>query len=295
MIDPKLNTFINIGKLKSFTKTAELLHLTQPAISQHIKQLEEYYKVKLILKKGRQISLTEEGEMLLKYAKGFEANSLLLKRQLKNQSSFKKRYHIGATLTIGEFILPPLLGKYRILNDNIDIILNVKSFEDILIKLNSGEIDLGIVEGPFDKSKFNYKKLRDDELVFVTSSQSNLSNKLSIDINEIINNGSLILREKGSGTRMVFENKIFELGYTNFDLKIYMEVGSIGAIKSLVKANLGHTVISIEAVKREVLDGDLTVIPIKDFKIMREFNFIFLDNSPKDFIENFIQFLSTQQ
>ena len=291
MMDSKLTTFINVAKLKNYTRAAEMLNITQPAVSQHIKQLEEYYKVKLIKKKGRQISLTEEGELLLKNAKEFETNSLLLKRKLKNKSAAIKRYNIGATLTIGEFVLPYLLGDYKKLHNNIDIIMHVHNLEEVLKRMSNGEFDLGIIEGPFDKSKFNYKKFKDDELVLVASPLNSLSNKAKVEMSEIFNDGKLIMREKGSGTRMIFENKLLELGITLSDLNIYMEVGSIGAIKSLVEANLGYTVISREAVKREVETGVLSIIPIQGIRIMREFNFIFLDQSPKDFITDFMNFL----
>ena len=291
MMDSKLTTFINVAKLRSYTRAAELLNLTQPAVTQHIKQLEEYYDVKLIKKKGRQISLTEEGELLLKNAKEFEANSLLLERKLRNKSAVIKSYNIGATLTIGEFVLPNLLGKYKSLHKNIDVIMHVHNLEEVLKRMSNGEFDLGIVEGPFDKSKFNYKKLKDDELVLVVSPQNGMFKREKVEISEIINDGRLILREKGSGTRMIFENKLQELGYSLSDLKIYMEVGSIGAIKSLVEANLGYTVISKEAVKREVEAGTLAIIPIQGVRIMRELNFVFLDHSPKDFTEDFMRFL----
>lgn len=291
MMDSKLTTFINVVKLKSFTRAAELLNLTQPAVSQHIKQLEEYYEVKLIKKKGRQISLTEEGELLFRYAKEFEANSLLLERKLKNKSAVIKRYNIGATLTIGEFVLPSLLGEYKRLHNNIDVIMHVYNLEEILKKLGNGEFDLGIVEGPFDKGKFNYKKLKDDELVLVASPLNSFVKRARVELSDIINSGKLILREKGSGTRMIFENKLLELGVGLSNLKIYMEVGSIGAIKSLVEANLGYTVISREAVKREVEAGTLAIIPIQGIRIMREFNFVFLDQSPEDFTEEFMSFL----
>lgn len=292
MMDSKLTTFINVAKLKSYTRAAELLNLTQPAVTQHIKQLEEYYDVKLIKKNGRQISLTEEGELLLRNAKEFEANSLLLERKLRNKSSVIKRYNIGATLTIGEFVLPGLLGEYKRLHNNIDVIMHVYNSEEILKKLGNGEFDLGIVEGPFDKSKFNYKKLKDDELVLVASPLNCLSKRAKVEISEIISEGKLILREKGSGTRMIFENKLLELGVSLSNLKIYMEVGSIGAIKSLVEANLGYTVISREAVKREVKAGTLAIIPIQGIRIMREFNFIYLDHKPEDFTEDFMTFLT---
>lgn len=292
MIDSKLITFIHVAKLKSYTRTAELLNLTQPAVTQHIKQLEEYYKVQLIMKKGRQNLLTAEGEILLKYAKELESNSLLLERMLRNKSAVVKRYNIGATMTIGEFVLPHLLGEYKRLHSNIDVIMQVHNFEEILKRLGNGEYDLGIVEGPFDKNQFNYKKMKDDELVLVAAPHSSFAGRETVNIMDVIHIGKLILREKGSGTRMIFENKLLELGYNLSDVKIYMEVGSIGAIKSLVEVNLGYTIISKAAVKREVEAGTLMIIPIEDIKIMREFNYIYLDQRPIDFTEDFISFLT---
>lgn len=292
MIDSKLTTFINVAKLKSYTRTAELLNLTQPAITQHIKQLEEYYKVKLIMKKGRQISLTEEGEVLFRYAKEFEANSLTLERELRNKTSLVKRYNIGATLTIGEFVLPNFLGEYKRLHENIDVIINVSNLEENLKRLSNGEIDLGIVEGPFDKGKFICKKFKDDELVLVAAPSNSIAKSSKVDMSVIVNSGKLILREKGSGTRMTFENRLVEQGYSLSDLKVYMEIGNLGAIKSLVEANLGYTVISREAVKKEVEAGTLKIIPIRDIKFIREFNFVYLEHSPQNFIEDLMAFLT---
>lgn len=291
MIDPKLITFINVAKIKNYTKTAEELNMTQPAVTHHIKQLEDYYRVKLIQKKGRLLSLTEEGELLLKYAKDLEASSMVFERTLLNKSSLIKKYSIGATLTIGEFILPRLLGDHKKQHENIDIIMHVHNLEEITKRLGLGEFDLGIVEGPFDKSKFNYLKLQDDELVLAVSPQSTFASYLEVEISEIINNGKLIMREKGSGTRMIFENKLLELGISLQEVKTYMEVGSIGAIKSLVRANLGYTVISREAVRLEVEAGTLKLVPIQGVKIMREFNFIYTDNSQAEFVHSFIKFI----
>lgn len=291
MIDSKLTTFINVAKLKSYTKAAERLNLTQPAVTQHIKQLEKYYEVKLIKKNGRQISLTEEGELLLASAKEFEASSLLLEKKLRNKSSVVKRYNIGATLTIGEFTLPEILGEYKRIYSNTDVIMHVHNSEEVFKRMSSGEFELGIVEGPFDKSRFNYKKLKDDELVLVAASISSIAKRQKAEIGDLVRGGKLILREKGSGTRMIFENKLQELGYDLCEMKIFMEVGSIGAIKSLVEANLGYTVISKEAVKREVDSGALAVIPIQNIRIKREFNFVYLDHGPHDFIQNFMDFV----
>lgn len=291
MIDSKLTTFINAARLKNYTRTAELLNLTQPAVTQHIKQLEEHYGVKLIKKKGRQISLTEEGELLLEYANAFEASSLLLERKIKNKSAVIKRYNIGATLTIGEFVLPGLLGEHKRQNENIDILMQVNNLSEILKKLENGQLDFALVEGPFDKTKFKYSRLQEDELVLAVSPKSSLACRTEVEPEEIVKSGKLIMREEGSGTRIIFENKLLELGFELSELKIYMEIGSIGAIKSLVRADLGYTIISKEAVKEEAETRILKIVPLKGTKIMREFNFVYLDNSQKDFLESFMSFL----
>lgn len=291
MIDPKITTFIWAAKLNSFTKAAQMLNLTQPAVTQHIKQLEEHYKVKLFKKVGRQIYLTEEGELLFKYAKEIEANSLFIERTLNNKSALNKRYNVGTTLTIGEFVLPHILGQYKRQHENIDVIVHVYNTDENLKRLTSGELDLSIVEGLFDKSRFKYKKMRDDELVLVASPASTFASRGEVSLEDVAYSGKLILREKGSGTRMVFENKLSDLGLSLADLKVYMEVGSIGAIKSLVQANLGYTVVSREAVKKEVREGLLAVVPVKGIRIMREFNFIYMDMSQNSFIQEFVEYI----
>ncbi len=291
MIDPKITTFIWAAKLNSFTKAAQMLNLTQPAVTQHIKQLEGHYKVNLFKKVGRQIHLTEEGELLFEYAKEIEANSLFIERTLHNKSALNKRYNVGTTLTIGEFVLPHILGQYKIQHENIDVIVHVYNTDENLKRLTSGELDLSIVEGLFDKSRFKYKKMRDDELVLVASPASTFARKGKVSLEDVVYSGKLILRENGSGTRRVFENKMTEIGLSLADLKVYMEVGSIGAIKSLVQANLGYTVVSREAVKKEVREGLLVVVPIQGIKIMREFNFIFMDMTQNSFIQEFVEYI----
>jgi len=294
MIDSKFITFINVAKLKSYTRAAELLNLTQPAVTQHIKLLEDYYGVKLINRKGRQLFLTPEGELLLNYARELEANSLLFGRALKNKSSVIKRYNVGATLTIGEFVLPRLLGEYRRLHGNTDIIMQVYNSDEIIKRLLHGEFDLGITEGPFDKERFSYVKMQDDELVLVASPQDSLAENSAAELEDIVYGGRLILRERGSGTRVVFENKLAEMGYDISQIKVYMEIGSIGAIKSLVEEGLGYTVISKAAVMRELSAGTLVTVPIRNVRVMREFNFIYTDKNPEEFIDDFIGFMTHQ-
>ena len=289
MIDQRLITFISAAEIGSFTRAAEALNLTQPAVSQHIKFLEEYYGVNLFKKQGRDITLTEEGKLLYKYCKEIEKLHREAENKLKNSGTIVKSYNLGATMTIGAYVLPHVLGKYKEEHKNIDIILQVNNTEEITEKLLNRKIDLALVEGPFNKDRFNHVKMKDDELVLAVSPNHEFSEKNEVTLEDIIK-GKLILREKGSGTRKIFENKLEDLGFNIDEMRVYMEIGDISAIKSLVEANLGYTIISKESIKREIEKGTICKKPIKDIRIFREFNFIYLKNGKEEFIDNFIEF-----
>jgi len=289
MMDIRLITFIKVSRIKSFTKTGELLNLSQPAVSQHIKYLEEYYNVKLIEHKGKQVYLTEEGKLLLRYAEKLENLHRSLERELRNKDSINKSYYIGATMTIGGYVLPSILVEYKKLYKNINLILQVSNTQDIINQLLGGKIDLAIVEGRFQKNRFQYKKLKDDELVLAVSAHNTFVTKKRVTIEAVLK-GELILREKGSGTREIFENKLQDMGYDIKDIQPYMEIGSITAIKSLVEKNLGYTIISKETIKREVELGTIKIIPIENLRIYREFNFLYLNDKNSEFIHKFMEF-----
>jgi len=289
LIDQRLITFLTICKTKNFTKASELLNMTQPAVTKHIKFLEDYYKAPLFKRHGRLNELTEEGKILFEYAKNIEIQSTLIERKIMNSAEVEKHYSIGATLTIGEYVLPCILGEYKKFKRNTDITMHVFNTEIVSKMLLNGEIDMGIVEGPFDRTKFSFSKLCDDELVFVVSPQSQFASRQAVELDEILKS-KLILREYGSGTRKVLEDKLSEMEISLSRLKPYMEIGSIGAIKSLVELNLGCTIISKAAIQKECASGSLVMIPINNIKIIRGFNFIFLEDSPKEFIQGFITF-----
>ncbi|WP_053954846.1 LysR family transcriptional regulator [Inediibacterium massiliense] len=279
-------TFYTLAKLKSYTKTAQKLNITQPAVTQHIKYLEDLYGVTLIQRNGRQIFLTEEGKLLYEHIDQILTMERKFIRTLNNQSSIIKRYRLGATKTIGSYIIPDLLGKYKISFPNHEVILEVSNTEHILNRLDEGKFDLTLVEGNFKKEKYDSILFKEDELVPVFSSDHPLCKKREIKIEDLLKE-NLIIREKGSGTRAIIENDLKEKGY---DYNIFMEIGDITAIKSLVKWNLGYTFLSREAIKEEVKEGSLKVIEMKEFMMKRAFYFIWRKNEKNSFIEDFIQF-----
>lgn len=288
-MDIRLETFITVVKIKSYTKASEILNITQPAVSQHIKFLEEYYGVIFIKKSGKTIKLTEEGKILYKYAIELESIYRNLKTEFRNKDNIHKTYYVGASMTIGGYILPYILAEYKDCYKNIDILLQVNNTEEIIEKLLNRKIDLALIEGIFHKEKFKYIKYKDDELVLAVSHLNEFAKYKSITLDEVLK-GNLILREKGSGTREIFENKLLEMGYDLKKFKPYMELGSITAIKSLLEANLGYSIISKETIKKEVGSGIIKIIPIKGLKIFREFNFVYLKESDEEFVKAFISF-----
>lgn len=291
MLNIKLVTFITVANTKNFTKAADLLNITQPAVSQHINGLEEYYQVKLFYKNGKSMDLTEEGIVLYKYALEMQRLSKIMKAALDNKTAIIKKYYVGATLTIGGYVLPKIIGEYRKFQENQDIILYVENTEAVMKRLFDGDIHLGVIEGPFDKGKVNYQKFKDDELVLAVSPFHDFAARASVTIEEVLKE-RLILREKGSGTRKVFEDRLIKEGYSLEDENIYMEIGNITALISLVESNLGCTIISQEAIKPSLQANTLKIVPIDNFQVMREFNFVYLqlDEFQHQFIDEFIQF-----
>jgi len=289
LLDIRLTTFITVARIKSFTKAAEILNLTQPAVSQHIKYLEEYYGVGLIKKTGKEIGLTEEGLILYKYAKELDILHRNLEAEIRNKSGIHKSYKVGASMTVGGYVLPYILAEYKREHPNRDILLQVNNTEEIISKLLNRKLDLALVEGNFDRNKFSYKKFKDDEMVLAVSDKHQFAKKDKVSIEEILR-GELIIREKGSGTREIFENKLKELGYDINSFNPYMELGSISAIKSLVEENLGYTIISKETIKRELKQGVIKIVGIEGIQIYREFNFIYLKENNEKFINEFIKF-----
>ena len=294
MIDTRLLTFINLSKLKNYTRTAEVLHMTQPAVTQHIKFLENHYNIKLFYKQGREYHLTEEGDILLEYAYKVLSLSDKTERLLSGTNGIPRKYRLGATLTIGGYLIPRLLASYKTIYPLTELSLSVKNTESTLKDLKAEAIDLALIEGEFPRDKFNYKLLKKDELILVASPTNHLTSKKVVTI-EDIKKEKMIAREIGSGTRDHVTQKLISLGIDLKDFNISMEVGNLNATITLVASNVGISIISKEAVREELLEKKLIHIPVEGFKLEREFNFVYSNAEyTKTFIEEFIKFCKSE-
>ena len=183
----------------------------------------------------------------------------------------------GTTLTIGEYIMPDLLIKLVSDYPSINITMIVGNTKSLLEKLRDGNIDFALLEGHFDKSKYNSLLFSLESFIGVCSANHPLADsKLSF---KDIFNERLILREEGSGTREIFEQILYEHNTTMKNFNQFIEIGNISVIKEMVSNNLGITFLYKEAVKDELASGILKKINIKDLDVEREFNFVFLKDT----------------
>lgn len=291
MLDFRLETFKTLCAAKSYTKTAQILHITQPAVSQHIKFLEEYYGTKLVEFQGKNFNLTKAGEDLATYISLLQADSKKIKERLAKGSTRQRHLRFGATLSIGQYILPPILEKFYFAEPNCKITMPVENTQHLLEKLDNGEIDFAIIEGYFDKNIYGHKVLQQENFIAVSSPNHPLA-KGKFEIKDLLEH-NIIIRESGSGTRDVLEHILAEHHLSITDFKQVMEIGSFKTITDLVAAGIGITFV-YEAVAQEHLQsGTLQKLKVENFQTKREFNFVYLKNSifEKDYLDfyNFCQ------
>ena len=277
MLDSRLKTFIALCKVLNYTKTAEILHITQPAVSQHIKYLEQEYNQKLFTYSGKSLSLTNAGEILYEFAIGMEASAEKTRLMMSLPIDSYPPINFGSTRTIGEYTMPKIIAK--LLNDypNIEVEMSVDNTQTLLNKLDNGEIDFALLEGQFDKSRYNSMLLSQESFIGVCSANHYFA-QTEVTFNDVFNE-RIIVREKGSGTREIFEQILYEHNVCINSFNRILEIGNINAIKELVSLNQGVTFLYKEAVQRELFEGSLCKIQINDFDVVREFNFVFLKNS----------------
>ena len=275
MQDFRMETFLTASKLLSYTDTAKELHITQPAVSQHIRFLEEHYNAKLFRYEGKKFCLTEAGVLLRKAATTMKHDEITLLETLK--ASPRKKLVFGATRTIGDYFIPDTLIQYLTNEQNTDICMLVDNTETLLHKIDSGELDFALVEGYFRTSEYDYKVFSEQNFIAVCG-VDDLLNGQNPTIDSLFES-CIIVREPGSGTREILERYLNERNCSIANFQRVIEVGSIRAIKSLVSANCGITFLYEAAAAQELRDGTLRKIPLIDFERSNSFAMVWRKNS----------------
>ncbi len=262
-----------MARLLSFTKAAESLHMTQPAVTFQIRQLEEYFNTRLFDRTHNRINLTEAGELVKRYAD----NIILLYSEMDNEvrtltGDVQGPLIVGASTTIGEYFIPGVIGAYQSNFPDVKVRLNVANTNGIIHMVENNQIDIGIVEGPINNKNLITDVVWDDELVVVCPAQHPLAEFSEIGIPELMKY-PFISREEGSGTREVVENYLLKNGSTIDNLDIIMEFGSPESIKNAVAADLGISILSVATMEKELALNSLCAIPL-ECPIRRPFSIV---------------------
>jgi len=277
MEDHKLRVFCAVAETKSFSKASELIHLTQPAVSLQIQAMEELYETRLFDRSGNSINLTPAGEILYKRAKEILALYAEAQQNISEiTGAIKGSLSIGASSTIGNYLLPHIIAAFKKKVPQVNISLVVSNTKIITERLNAGEIDIALVEGDVSKQRFSVEPLISDELVVVMSPAHPWADRRSLSAIELTKE-PLILREEGSGTRQIILKHLEEHGIKLDQLKIALVMGSTEAIKGAVEEGLGVSIMSGWAVRKWLKQGLLKAVTFKDLKFHRSFTII----SPK--------------
>ena len=268
MLDYRVETFLVVCQEMNFTKAAKRLNITQPAVSKHIRQLEEYYDTLLFGYEGKKIYLTKEGKMLYEAMVSMHNNEIYLMEQLKQSKEEREEFHFGVTLTIGEFMISDSLERYIMRHPNANIHMNVANTRELIGQLEAGLIDFAILEGNFQKMNYENILYAVESFVPVCSPFHSLAGK-TVNLTDILGE-RIIIRENGSGTREIFENALEERNIKLSDFAGVVEIANMNAIKDLVLKNCGISFMYEKAVERELRDGELKKINIRGWSIQHE-------------------------
>jgi DNA-binding transcriptional LysR family regulator len=294
MADRRLQVFHAVAKHLSFTRAAETLFMTQPAVTFQIKQLEEHLSTRLFDRAQGRIALTPAGQLAFDYAERILALSAELDTRLKEMSGQTAGpLLIGASMTIGEYVLPQLLGKFKARFPAVVPTLFVGNSEAVQDRVAERTLDLGFIEGDSHLSSLQSEVCSEDELQVVCAPSHPLA-KEAFAPPASLTQHAYVSREAGSGTRAVVDRYLQQAGVAPEAMNVVVELGSPEALKGLVATGLGFAIMSRVIAAKEVQLGQLVQVPLKP-PLLRNFSVVY----PKErfhsrLVAGFLQFAKEQ-
>lgn len=287
-MDTKLQTFIEVTKTKNLTRAAEYLNLTQPAVSQHIKQLQQEYDVILFTRKNNELILTREGEVVLKYALRIQSLYANLASKIHDAKKYGRNLTVGITHTSESNVAPEILAQYGSENNSSHIKIISDSIKNLYDKLLDYQIDFAIIEGKVTNRKLSSVLLGTDSLVVVVNPLNPIAQKKIVTI-EDLKKQRLILRTLESGTATLFLSELAKRDTAIDQFNNYLEIDSVASIKELIRKNLGVSILPRSATFREAKEKTLVCLPIEDMDLSRETNLVFLkENVDREALEQIV-------
>lgn len=267
MLDYRMYTFLTLYEEMNYRRTAELLNMTQPGVTQHIHHLEKYYGVKLFRYDGRVLTRTPDAEVLRRHIRRMLAEEKAIQEEMSAQKRLCLR--VGATKTIGEFVLVPVVQRF--VNDpGHSIELTVDNTQNLLRMLEGGELDFAVVEGVFDKGQYGYHLYQKERFLGVCGRGHAFAGK-RVPM-EALFQQTLVVRERGSGTRRLLEQTLSDHGYSLDSFQRVLAVSNFSVITDLVAQN-GAITFAFQPVASQ--NPRLASFEIEDVQIVGEFNFVY--------------------
>ncbi|MBF0620853.1 MAG: LysR family transcriptional regulator [Magnetococcales bacterium] len=273
--DTRLRVFHAVAKQLSFTRAAEELYLTQPAVTFQIRQLEEHFNTRLFDRHHNRISLTEAGHVVYGYAERILELYRETDKAINEMTGVTRGVvKLGASTTIGEYLLPGVMKGYYDRFPNVQVRLTIHNTRLVIRKLEDATIDVGMVEGPVKNKNIVLTPCTEDELVVVFPPNHPLADEGEIPIQRL-KEFPFVSREEGSGTRDVIADFLGNGGLPYEQLNTILELGSTEAVKGAVEGHVGFSIVSSATIRKEVKLGILVARRVKGVSMMRKINFVY--------------------
>lgn len=274
MLDPKLYSLLAVKATGNFTRAAEQLSLTQPAVSQHVRALEQELGVRIFDRVNNTVKLTHEGEIVVKYAKRMMALQENMKGELTNEKLQIASLTVGITHTAESNAIAEALARYVQRHENVTVKVITGAADKLCGMLKNYEIDLAIIDGKKPDPSLNYLMLDTDNLVLITSPDHRLAKKNSVTISDL-KKERLILRLPTSTTRKLFVSALECSGMSLNEFNVVLEMDSVATIKDLIRRDFGVSVLARSACMDEISKRKLVALPIETIPMMMETNLVY--------------------
>lgn len=275
MMDPRWNTFLVLCETMNYTRAAERLCLTQPAVTHHIHYLEEYYGCRLFSYEGKVLRLTESGTKLREYTRSLAYNSQKAEEAMRAPAPISLR--VGASKTIGEFVIAPKVEQFLREYPEASFTLMVDNTQVLLRALEAGKLDFVLLEGFFDRSKYETVLYRKAPFFGICSPTHPFAGR-SVTLEEL-ENERVLIREPGSGTRTIFEDALRRHNRTLRSFPKVATISEFSTIKSLVVDGLGVSFLYEPAVAKELEAGTLARFDLTETPMSGAFYFACLKDN----------------
>ena len=273
MLDFRTDTFLKVCETMNYTEAARMLHITQPAVSQHIRFLEKEYNTHLFAYHNKQLYLTPAGEILRKRLMTMKNDQLAIRNEIENDVEKREALSIGVTMTIGEYAIVDKIAEFLIRHPEMNLHIHYGNTMQLLELLDKGVINLALVEGNYPKEKYGHKNYSLEDYVAVCAADHTFETEHPDTLRNLVKE-RLLVREPGSGTRNILEELLLARGMEINDFKRYIEVENMHTIIGLLKRDCGISFMYKIAVADELKAGTLREIQLTDFKMQHDFDFI---------------------